>query len=51
MDVSQEFTLSPILSALYIAPIFYIFEKKTQIILPHISVSTLSFVNDSLFIS
>jgi len=32
IDVEQEFILSPILSTLYISPIFHIFEKK-QIIL------------------
>ena len=36
---------------LYIALIFYIFEKRTQILSPTISVLSLLFVNISLFIS
>jgi len=49
--VGQGSTLSSILLALYITPTFHIFEKIIQNLLPSISVSTLSFVNDSLFIS
>jgi len=42
---------SPILSALYITPIFHIFEKRTSSLLSSISVSTLSFIDNSFFIS
>jgi len=49
--MDQESVLSPILSTLYIAPTFYIFEKRTQNFLSSISVSTLSFVDNGLFIS
>ena len=41
----------PILSALYIAPIFHIFKKRTKNLLCLIQVSTLSFVDNSLLIS
>ena len=51
VSVGQIFTLSPILSALYIAPFFYIFEKRTKNFSIPILVSILSFVNDSLFVS
>ena len=51
VDVGQEFTLSHILSILYIAPIFHIFEKRTNSLSSPISVSTLSFVDNGLFIS
>ena len=47
--MGQESVLFPILSTLYIAPIFYIFEKRTQNFLS--SISTLSFVDNGLFIS
>jgi len=46
--VGQKSILSPILSALYI---FHIIEKRIKNILSPISISTLSFVNDKLFIS
>jgi len=49
--MSQDFTLSSILSTLYIAHIFHIFGKKAKNLLPNIPVSTLLFVNDCLFIS
>jgi len=49
--MSQDSALFPILSALYIALIFHIFEKKTKILLFPISVFTLSFINDSFLIS
>jgi len=39
------------LSTLYITPIFHIFEKRTQNLLSLISVSTLLFIDDGLFIS
>jgi len=51
VNVRQEYTLSPILSALYIAPIFHIFEKRSKNLLQNMAVSFLSFVNDGLFIS
>ena len=51
IDIGQGSILSPILSALYIVSIFYIFKKITQNLLPPISVSILSLVDDRLFIS
>ena len=50
-NINQGSTLSSIFSALYIIPIFHIFKKRTKNLLSNISVSTLSFVDDSLFIS
>ena len=47
--MGQESVLFTILSTLYIAPIFYIFEKRTQNFLS--SISTLLFVDNGLFIS
>jgi len=41
-------TLFPILSALYLSPIFHVFEKIIKN--PKISISILSFVNNGLFI-
>jgi len=49
MGVGQEFTFSPILSALYITPIFHILEKKNLSI--SIPISFMFFVNGSLLIS
>jgi len=49
VGVGQESALLPILSALYIFSIFHILEKYLQIL--KISISIISFVNDSLFIS
>ena len=49
--MGQGSALFPILSVLYIISIFHIFEKRSQNILSTIFVSTLSFVDDSLFIS
>jgi len=46
--MGQGSIFSSILSAFYIA---LIFEKRTKNILFNISISTLSFVNSSLFIS
>jgi len=51
VGVGQDSALSFILSALYIVLIFHIFEKRTQNLLSTISVSTLSFINNNLFIS
>ena len=51
VSVGQVFTLSPILSALYIALFFYIFEKRTKNFSIPIPISILSFVNDGLFVS
>jgi len=49
VGVGQGMALSPILSALFIAPIFHIFEKRIKNL--NISVFFLSFVDDELFIS
>ena len=49
VGVGQRSALSPILSTLYLSPLFYILEKWLKIL--KISISILSFVNDSLFIS
>ena len=51
MGIGQESALSPILSALYIASIFHIFEKRSKIHLSSISILIFLFMNDSLFIS
>ena len=49
MGVSQESTLSPILSALYLSPLLYILEKCLNIL--NILISFISFIDDSIFIS
>jgi len=49
IGVSQESALSPILSALFIALIFHIFEKRIKNL--KIPISFLLFVNNILFIS
>jgi len=49
IGIDQESTLSPILFALFIAPVFHIFEKRINNL--KISVSFLLFVDDGLFIS
>jgi len=49
VGIGQGSALSPILSALYLFPIFYILEKQLKNL--KISVSILSFVDDRLFIS
>jgi len=49
VGVGQELVLSLILSTLFIAPIFHIFEKRIKNL--EISISFLSFVNNGLFIS
>jgi len=49
IGVGQDSALSPILSTLYIALIFYTFEKRTQNILLNIPISTLLFVDNSFF--
>jgi len=51
VGIGQVSTLSLILSTLYIASIFHIFEKRSKNILPNIPVFFLSFVDDSFFIS
>jgi len=51
ISLEQSSTLFPILSAIYITPIFYIFEKRTKSLLPFIPISNLSFVDDGLLIS
>ena len=51
IGMGQGFTLSSILSVLYIPPIFHIFKKITQNLSPPIFVSSLSFVDDGLFVS
>ena len=48
MGIGQDSTLFPILFALYIAPIFYIFEKRTKNLLHNISISTL-FISQEKF--
>ena len=48
MGIEQDSTLFPILFALYIV---FIFEKRTGNLLHDIPISTLSFVDNSLFIS
>ena len=49
VGVGQGSTLFPILSALYLAPILYIFEKRIKIL--KILISILSVIDDGLFIS
>jgi len=49
VSVGQGSALSPILSALYILPIFHIFKKHLKIL--KIPVSILSFVDNGLFIA
>jgi len=49
IGVEKGLALSFILSALYIALIFHIFEKRSKKFLSPITVSFLSFVDDSLF--
>jgi len=51
ISLEQSSVLFPILSAIYITSIFYIFEKRTKSLLPFISISNLSFVDDGLLIS
>jgi len=51
VSVRQEFILSSILSALYIASIFYIFKTRSKNPFKNLAVSFLSFVDDGLFIS
>ena len=51
ISLEQSSTLFPILSTIYITPIFYIFEKRTKSLLPFIPISNLSFVDDRLLIS
>ena len=49
IGVGQESALSPILSTLYLFPVFYSLEKHLKIL--KIPISILSFVNNGLFIS
>jgi len=51
VGVGQDFALSPILSTIYITSIFHIFKRITKFLLPPISISTLSFVDNGLLIS
>jgi len=51
IGIRQGSALSLILSAIYIALIFYIFKKRSKIILSPISALSLLFVNDGLLIS
>jgi len=51
VGINQESALSLILSTLYIAFIFHIFEKRSKNTLPNIPAFFLSSVDDSLFIS
>jgi len=48
VGVGQGSALSPILSALYLSPLFYIIEKRFKNL--NLPISTLSFVDDGLFI-
>jgi len=48
IGVGQGSALSPILSSLYMSPLLYIIEKRFKIL--NIPISTLSFVDDGLFI-
>ena len=48
VEVGQGSALPPILSALYLSPLLYIFEKQLKNL--KIPVSILSFINDRLFI-
>ena len=50
VGVEQELALSLILSTLYIALIFHIFEKRSKNLFYNFSISFLSFVNDGPFI-
>ena len=50
IGISQESALSPILSALYIASIFHIFEKRSKSLFHNSSISFLSFVDEGFFI-
>ena len=50
IGIGQESALSPILSTLYIAPIFHIFEKRSKNLFQNSFVSFLSFVDDRFFI-
>ena len=49
VGIGQGSALSPILSALYIAPLIHIFEHRAQSL--NLSTSILSFVDDGLIIS
>jgi len=49
VSVGQKLALSPILSVLYLFPIFYILEKHLKIL--KIPISVLSFVDNEIFIS
>jgi len=51
VEVGQGSALLPILFTFYITFIFHIFDKRTQNLLPNISISTFSFIDDSFFIS
>jgi len=51
VGIEQDSVFSHILSALYIALIFHIFGKRTKNILYNIPIFTLSFMDNSLFIS
>ena len=48
IGVEQNSILSPILLALYLSPIFHIFERQTKNL--KIPISFLSFINNKLFI-
>ena len=49
--VGQDSTLFPILFTLYITSLFQIFKKRTKNLFISISISILSFIDNSLFIS
>jgi len=50
VGVGQGSVLSPILSTLYIAPVFHIFEKRSKNIFQKHSVSFIFFVDDNICI-
>ena len=49
IGIGQGSALSPILSALYLSPVFHSLEKRLKIL--KISISIISFVDDGLFVS
>jgi len=51
VSVGQDSALSPILSAIYLAPVIKIFKKRLKTLKENIPTDILSFVNDSLLIS
>jgi len=48
IEVGQESALSPILSALYLSPVFHSFENRLKIL--KIPISIISFVDNGLYL-